>query len=173
VSSSIFVQAGRRLWQLVVESLCASGGPWSTGIPTFPRPATGDSFEFTRTSRNPVDPLVISAIITAVPIRKDSVAVCVAECAVTLANVASISCEKGEEADGRTAMQRARTLVIEAHSHYIAVPLRDFVGHNDRLSDQFPTSVDRDSPSFGQFLSIELRRETKGQLQTTPGKLSS
>src|SRR3954468_884853 len=131
------------LRQLVIEALrnIGSSRTCRSSVLNFPGTAAGNAFVLTCTSNDAVDALVYLAVVLAIPVREYLVAIDIAEGAITLTDVAPVSCEKSEETYGGTTVQRARALLIETYSHDIAMSLGDLFAHFDRLSDNFPSRM--------------------------------
>src|SRR3954470_15273641 len=106
-------------------------------ILNFPGTAAGNSLVLACPSNDAIDALVHFAVVLTIPVREYLVSINVAERAITLANVAPVSCKKREETYGGTTVQRARPLLIETYPYDVAMPLGDLFAHFDGLSDHF------------------------------------
>src|SRR3954462_11389140 len=128
------------LRQLVIKALrnVGSSSTCRSRVLDFPGTAASNSFVLSCASHDAIDALIYFAVVLSIPVREYLIAIDVAKGAVTLTDVAPVSCEKREETYGGPAVQRAGPFLIETYPDDVAMPLGNLVAHFDWLSDDFP-----------------------------------
>ena len=123
---------------------------------TFPRSASGNARVFTRAAADHVGPIcAVGASYGTGEIRKNPIAVGIAECAVPFDRSLPIGEVKRSKTVCRPQMQRPIAFVVERSTRSSRVSLNPLLGYLHYFRTIPPAGMKRDTSGFGQLLSVD------------------
>src|SRR5262249_23767260 len=97
---------------------------------------------FTGPACDAVNALVIRAIVLAIPIGEDAIAIRIAKSTVPLAYVSRLFAEERKHANRGTSMQRTRAVVVEIDAYDATVTYRALVGRLKHFRGDLPPGME-------------------------------